>query len=393
MNQDFVFTSESATDGHPDKLCDRIADALVDRVLQQDPLARVVAECAVSSGIVFAASRQAGDANVDIAGLVREVIAAAGYTDGEFNRDTCTVMTSSGRIAEVEGTRVDEATLSDDEIEQVPARNMTNVFGFACDHTPDLLPLPVWLAHRLTRRLAAARADLPYLGPDAKAQVAVVFRRGRPWRLHAATLVASHRDGDPTPLSRLREDLRERVIAPALADLDLPAPADAQLLINPEGRVHGGPGQHSGMTGRKTAQDTYGEYARHGESALSGKDPGRIDRVGVYAARHAARNVVAAGLAHECEVLLAYAIGQTRPVSVQVDTRGTGRLADEEIRRRILRVFDFRPAAIVRDYRLRTLPSRTPGGFYRELACYGQLGRGELAAPWEAEDRVDALRD
>jgi S-adenosylmethionine synthetase len=273
---------------------------------------------------------------------------------------------------------------------------MANVFGFASNQTDALLPLPIWLAHKLARRLGAARLEkrLRYLAPDGKTQVAVEFRDRRPQRIHSVTLIASqYETGDPTP-ARLRDDLIEHVIGPAFCSEALLPDMNTRIFVNPDGpQVPGGPTLHSGLTGRKNAMDTYGEYARHSESALSGKDPTRIDRVGAYAARHAAKNVVAAGLADECEVQLSYSVGQARPVSVQIDTRGTGRIADDEIADRVLRVFDFRPAAIVRAFRLRALPSEVRGGFFRQLAAYGHMGRMDLPVPWETTDRAAALRD
>jgi S-adenosylmethionine synthetase len=396
VKRDFLFTSESATEGHPDKLCDQIADAIVDRLLQQDPLARVEAESAVSTGILFIAARFAASANVDVPDLARQVIARVGYDREDFNPRTCTIMTSLGELPDGPRIAVDEAQLTQEQIEHVPARQMANVFGFACDHTAAMLPLPIWLAHKLARQLAAARLDkrLRYLAPDGKTQVAVEFRDRRPHRIHSVTLIASQHEAAEPTAARLREDLLGHVIDAVFGDEALRPDSATRIFINPDGpQVAGGPALHSGLTGRKNAMDTYGEYARHSESALSGKDPTRIDRIGAYAARYAAKNVVAAGLAQECEVQLSYSIGQAQPVSVQVDTRGTGKLTDDEIAERVMRVFDFRPAAIVRTFGLRALPSRATGGFYQRLAAYGHMGRLDLALPWEATDRVAALRD
>jgi len=255
------------------------------------------------------------------------------------------------------------------------------------------LPLPVWLAHRLARSLAQVRGTLAYLSPDGKTQVAVEYKDRRPVRLHGITLVAHQRErGTPTPAT-LEADLRERVVEPVFAELALRPDARTRIAINPDGPQYpGGPSLHAGLTGRKTAVDGYGEFARQSASALSGKDPSRIDRVGSYAARHAARNVVAAGLAERCEVQLCYSIGLAHPVSIVASSRGTGRLSDAELTTRVTRVFDFRPAAIVRRFGLRDLPSRHEGTFYRHLASYGQVGRSDLALPWERLDAVDALR-
>lgn len=394
MKSDYMFTSESVTEGHPDKLCDQIADAVVDRFLRQDPLARVLTECAVSNGILFVASRFAASATVDIPEAARQVILQVGYTGEEFNAENCTVMTSLSQLPRQDWR--DERELSDAEIEAIPARNMANVFGFACDQTAALMPLPIWLAHKLARRLAAVRLQrkLPYLAPDGKTQVGVEYRQGRPFRIHSLTLVGSQWQAMAVSPERLRDDLYALVVEPAFLDEPIKPDRGTAVFINPDGPlVNGGPTSHSGLTGRKNAIDSYGEYSRQSESALSGKDPTRIDRVGAYAARHAAKNVVAAGLASACEVLLSYSIGQSRPVSVQVETFGTGRVSDPILAQRVQAHFDFRPAAIIRSFNLRQLPSQYRGGFYRRLAAYGQVGRMDLGLPWERTDRAALLRE
>lgn len=398
MSRDCIFTSESVTAGHPDKLCDQISDAIVGRFLRQDPLSRVVAECAVANGIVFVAVKLASRGSVDIPFTVREVIADTGYEHDGFNARACAVMTTLSEFDPREPAPVDEEELDDAAIERVTAREPVTVFGFACTHTPALMPMPIWLSHKLARQLAeACRAPLSYLNPDGKTQVAVELRDRRPSRIFSLTLAASR--GGPgseaagaISLERLRRDLVEAVVEPAFVDEALRPDGRTRIDVNPDGLFGpGGPSAHSGLTGRKAADDTYGDYARHGSAALSGKDPTRIDRVAAYAARHAARNVVAASLAAECEVVLSYSIGQSRPVSVQVETFGTGRLAEEEILRRLQTVCDFRPAAIIRRFGLRRLPGRHPDGFYRKLGAYGQVGRPELDLPWEQDDLVDAL--
>jgi S-adenosylmethionine synthetase len=273
---------------------------------------------------------------------------------------------------------------------------MANVFGFACDQTSALMPLPIWLAHKLARRLASVRLQrlLPYLAPDGKTQVGVEYRQGRPHRIHSLTMVASQWPDMAVSADRLRDDLMELVVAPAFMDEPIRPEGSTAVFINPNGTpVDGGPTTHSGLTGRKTAIDSYGEYSRQSESALSGKDPTRIDRVGAYAARHAAKNVVAAGLATACEVQLAYSIGQSSPVSVQVETFGTGTLPDEAIAKRLMAHFDFRPAGIIRTYGLRHLPAIHRGGFYHRLAAYGHVGRMDLALPWERTDKSALLRE
>jgi S-adenosylmethionine synthetase len=269
------------------------------------------------------------------------------------------------------------------------------VFGFACDHTPSLMPLPITLAHALARRLFQVGHDgtLPYLTPDGKTQVGVEFRAGRPHRIYSVTVIAAQgREDQPSPRT-LNEDVVEAVVEPAFAGQPLAPDSDTHIFVNPEGPfIGGGPALHSGLTGRKNAIDTYGEYSRHSGAALSGKDPMRVDRVGAYAARHAAKNVVAAGLARQCEIGLSYSIGQSRPVSLQVQTFGTGVIEDREIAKRVMAHFDFRPAGIVRDLGLQRQPSRSPRGFFAALAAYGHMGRLDLDVPWERLDRAEALR-
>lgn len=394
MKDDFVFVSESVAEGHPDKLCDQISDAILDAHLQQDPLARVVVECAAATGVLFIAARFASTARVDVPTVARRVIAEVGYTDEDFNAKTCTIMTNMNELPPDEASRVDEHSMTTAEIERTPARNQATVFGYACRQTPALMPLPIWLAHRLARGLTAARAkrQLPYLQPDGTTQVAVEYRERRPHRIHSITLIAAL-DRDLAPAEgRLRDDLMDAVVAPAFADEPLRADDDTRIFINPGGQFFtGGPNTHSGLTGRKNAIDTYGEYARHSGAALSGKDPSRIDRVGAYAARHAAKNVVAAGLADECEVQLSYTIGLSRPVSVQVETFGTGTISDDAIADRLEATLDFRPAGIVRKFNLRHLPAALNGIFYQRLAAYGHVGRMDIGLPWEVTDHAQQL--
>ena len=395
MKQDFMFTSESVTDGHPDKLCDQVSDALLDRFLQQDPFSRVVAECAVSKGILFIAARFASTGSVDIPEVARQVIAQIGYEQGEFNARDCTIMTSLMGLPESPTGQLDERHMDEEELEAVTAKNQGNVFGFACNQSPTQMPLPIWLAHKLARRLAAARLQkqLTYLAPDGKTQVGVEYSGGQPHRIHSITLVASQWSDAPRGLRPLRDDLYQHVIEPIFLNEEVRPDSHTHVFINPDGPViGGGPFLHSGLTGRKNAVDTYGEFSRHSESALSGKDPSRIDRVGAYAARYAAKNVVAAELAQTCEVHLGYSIGIARPVSVQVDSFGTGRIPDSEIAARIQAHFDFRPAGIIRAFDLRYQPQLFRGGFYRRLAVYGHLGRMDVGLPWEKTDKAAVLR-
>ena len=398
MKEDFMFTSESVTEGHPDKLCDQISDAIVDHFLQQDQCSRVIAECAVSTSIVFIAARFASNAVVDFPNIARQVINQIGYEQHAFNGKTCSIITSLKELPEEEYCCFDEKRLSEDEIEKITAKNQVTLFGFACNQTSALMPLPIWLAHRLARRLTSVRLQkiLSYLAPDGKTQVGVEYKKRKPYRIHSITLIASQSrplsSGGPD-LKNLRDNIMEAVIKPVFQDEDIKPDAETRIFINPDGPfIAGGPSVHSGLTGRKNAIETYGEYSRHSGSALSGKDHMRIDRVGAYAARYAAKNVVAAGIADECEVQLSYSIGLSRPVSIQVETFGTGKISDKKIAGLIERNFDFRLAGIIRQFNLKHLPLTVKGGFYRKLAAYGHVGRMDIGLPWEVTDKADMLR-
>src|SRR5919197_173790 len=399
MRKDFMFTSESVTEGHPDKLCDQISDAIVDRFLEQDPASAIVAECGVATAIVFIAARFAANASIDIPNVARQVITQVGYEQPDFNGKTCSVVTSLKEIPRDDHRWVDEKDLLEEEIDRLTVKNQVTVFGFACNQTVALIPLPIWLAHKLARRLTAVRLQklLPYLTPDGNTQVGVEYRDRRPYRIHSITVIASQSRppaaGGPD-FKQLRDDLQEAVIDFVFQEEDIKPDRDTHVFINPDGLfIGGGPAAHAGLTGRKTAIDTYGEYARHSGSALSGKDPIRIDRVGAYAARYAAKNVVAAGLADECEVQLSYSIGLSRPVSVQAETFGTGKIADDAIATLLKKHFDFRLAGIIRQFNLRYLPSLVKGGFYRKLAVYGQVGRMDISLPWEVTDKIAVLHE
>lgn len=399
MKRDFVFFSDSVTEGHPDKLCDEISDAIVDRFLQQDPSSTIVAECAVSTGIVFIAARFVSDAVVDVSQVARRVIGDVGYDQPDFNPRTCTVVTSLKELPETARLPLDEHRMSAEDFDAIPVRNAVTAFGFACDQTPTLMPAPIHLAHQLTRRLASARREkiLPYLLADGSVQVGMEFRDRRPCRVHSITIIAgqnpqAHPAGPGN--NQLTSALREVVIEPVFQDGELGMDQKTLIYVNPEDAfLAGGPSLHSGLTGRKTAIDTYGEYSRHSGSALSGKDPSRIDRVGAYAARYAAKNVVAAGLASECEVQLSYMIGLPHPVSLQVETFGTGAIEDGSIADLLRRFFDFRLGGILRDFDLRFLPSKAKDGFYQRLAAYGQMGRTDIEVPWEKTDKALLLAE
>jgi S-adenosylmethionine synthetase len=398
MKKDFMFTSESVTEGHPDKLCDIISDAIVDHYLQKDPFAKIIAECAVSTAIVFIAARFASAVTIDFTNIARQVIGQIGYDQKAFNAKTCSVVTSLKEFPEEERRPVDERTMTDQDIERVPVRNQVTVFGFACNQTPGFMPLPIWLSHRLARKLTSVRLQktLPYLAPDGKTQVGIEYCDGRPSRVHSITIIASQRKsseaGGPD-IKTLYDDIRATVVQPVFQDEEIKPDERTRVFVNPDGPfIIGGPSVHSGLTGRKNAIDTYGEYSRHSGAALSGKDPSRIDRIGAYAARYAAKNVVAAGLAASCEVQLSYSIGLARPVSIQVETFGTGTVPDQRIAELLEKHFEFRVAGIIRQFNLRYLPSVIKGGFYRKLASYGQMGRMDIGLPWEVTDKAVLLK-
>jgi S-adenosylmethionine synthetase len=394
MRDNFMLTSESVTEGHPDKLCDQISDAIIDHFLQKDPFSRVIAECAVSTAIVFIAARFESSANVDFPSIAREVINQIGYHQHAFNGKTCSIVTSLKELTLADRVRKDEKELSDEEIENISVKNQVTVFGFACNQTPSLMPLPIWLSHKLARKITSVRLKktLPYLAPDGTTQVGVEFRDRKPYRIHSITVVASQNLPDIPDTKKLIDDIRETVIKPVFEDESIKPDERTRIFINPDGPfIVGGPSAHSGLTGRKNAIDTYGEYSRHSGSALSGKDPSRIDRIGAYAARYAAKHIVAAGLADECEVQLSYSIGFSRPVSIHAQTFGTGKLPDADITAILEKCFDFRLAGIIRQFNLRALPTLVKGGFYKKLAAYGHVGRMEMGLPWETTDKIQLI--
>lgn len=395
MRKSFLFTSESVAEGHPDRVCDTIADAIVDKFLQQDPYSHVVTECALSKGLVFVAARFASKATVDIPELARQVVGEVGYRKEGFNTAECTVVTSLTAQPLDQRYEWDERQLTDKELDRIAVRNQTTQFGFACTQTPDFMPFPIAMANRLNRELRTARESkaIPYLSPDCTTQVGVEFVDGVPRRVHSVTLVVGQQGKAQVELADLRADLIKHVVRPAFLGAALQPDDATELFVNPRGGfAKSGPVAHSGMTGRKTASDTYGAYARHAGSALSGKDPCRMDRVGAYAARYAAKNVVAAGLAEECEVQLSYTIGQPRPVSIEVQTFGTGTVSEDLIEARLAECIDFRLGALIRDFNLRHLPCLHKGGFYRKLPVHGHFGASFTELPWERLDIAGQLK-
>lgn len=393
MKGNYIFTSESVTRGHPDKLCDQVSDAIVDNFLRDDPSSSIVAECALASGVMFISAHYASQAKVDMQNIARDTIREVGYPPKVFNADDCTIMTSFQNHTATDYRPLELGNLTSEQIDRITAKHPATLFGYACDQTKALMPLPIWLAHRLADLLDSreVRKKLPYLLPDGKAQVAIEYANGKPLRIHSISLVTSQTDGATIALNQLHSDMVEHVISPVLKKEGFAADEKTHYYVNPEGLlIGGGPAVHSGLTGRKTGIDTYGEFARHSGAALSGKDPLRIDRIGAYAARYAAKNLVAAGLAGECEVQLSYTVGSARPISLHVRTFGTGTVDDEALALRLDKAIDFRLGAIVRDMRLQYLPGEV-NGFYGNLAVYGQMGRIDLNVPWEQTDKVAAL--
>ena len=383
------FTSESVTEGHPDKICDQISDAVLDEIMAYDPAGRVACECAVTTGMIMVMGEITTSCYVDIPKIARSVVREIGYTRAKygFDADTCSVITSIDEQSPDIALGVDKALEAkqgaEDDAFSTGAGDQGMMFGYACDETPELMPITISLAHKLARRLTAKRKDgtLPYLRPDGKTQVTVEFEDDRPVRVDTVVISSQH---DPdVPMEKLREEIIREVVRPIIPENLLDE--NTRYYINPTGRfVVGGPQGDRGLTGRKIIVDTYGGYGKHGGGAFSGKDPTKVDRSAAYAARWVAKNIVAAGLARKCEIQLAYAIGVAHPVSIMVESFGTGAVSDEILAKAVERVFDLRPAAIIQ-----TMGLRRP--IYRQLAAYGHMGREDLAVAWEKTDRTDEL--
>lgn len=410
--KNFLFTSESVTEGHPDKVCDQISDAILDEFLTKYPQSRVAAETTVTTGMALVCGEITSDCYVDIPAVVRNTIKNIGYTESEgggFDFNTCAVLTSideqscdiAGGVNKALESRSDNADTSVSETEDIGAGDQGIMFGYACNETPELMPLPISLAHKLSYRLAQVRKQgiLSYLRPDGKSQVTVEYVDGKPSRIHTVLISTQHDDiidgiSDNAQIqAKIREDIKKYVIDYVFENEAIKLDAETKILVNPSGRfVVGGPQGDAGLTGRKIIVDTYGGYSRHGGGAFSGKDPTKVDRSAAYASRYVAKNVVASGLAEKCEIELAYAIGVAEPISIMVDTFGTGKISDAEISELVAKNFDLRPAAIIKNFDLRNLPAKNGGKFYQLLAAYGHMGRTDIDVPWEHTDKAEALK-
>ncbi|WP_317110633.1 methionine adenosyltransferase [Chroococcidiopsis sp. SAG 2025] len=408
MSRRYLFSSESVTEGHPDKICDQISDTILDALLAQDPTSRVAAEVVVNTGLVLITGEITSKAQVNYVNLARQKIAEIGYTDAVngFCSNSCSVLVAldeqSADIAQgVDAAHETREKSSEEIFDSTGAGDQGIMFGFACNETPELMPLPISLAHRISRRLAAVRktGQLAYLRPDGKTQVTIAYEDGRPIGIDTILISTQHAPtiGDITDekavQAKIREDLWSAVVEPVFADIEVKPDAQTRFLVNPTGKfVIGGPQGDSGLTGRKIIVDTYGGYSRHGGGAFSGKDPTKVDRSAAYACRYVAKNIVAAGLADKCEVQLSYAIGVARPVSILVETFGTGKIDEDRLLELVQQNFELRPAGIIHAFNLRNLPAERGGRFYQDVAAYGHLGRNDLDLPWEKTDKADILK-
>ncbi len=408
MSRRYLFTSESVTEGHPDKICDQISDTILDALLSQDAKSRVAAEVVVNTGLVLLTGEITSKATINYVDLVRQKIAEIGYTDAVngFSANSCAVLVAldaqSPDIAQgVDAAHERREQMSEQELDAIGAGDQGLMFGFACNETPELMPLPISLAHRISRRLATVRktGQLDYLRPDGKTQVTVAYEDGRPVGIDTILISTQHTETigeivEPAAVqAKIKRDLWTLVVQPVFADIVLKPNDSTRYLVNPTGKfVIGGPQGDSGLTGRKIIVDTYGGYSRHGGGAFSGKDPTKVDRSAAYAARHVAKNIVAAGLAEKCEVQLSYAIGVARPVSIMLDTFGTGKIDDDRLLDVVKQQFELRPAGIIQTFNLNALPAERGGRFYQDVAAYGHFGRTDLDLPWEQTDKVAVLQ-
>jgi S-adenosylmethionine synthetase len=409
LSRRYLFTSESVTEGHPDKICDQISDTILDALLTHDDRSRVAAEVVVNTGLVLITGEITSQAKVNYVDLIRKKIAEIGYinADNGFCSNSCSVLVTLDQqspdiaqgVSNAQETRED---MSDDELDKIGAGDQGLMFGYACNETPELMPLPISLAHRVARRLAAVRKTglLPYLRPDGKTQVTVAYEDGRPVGIdtilistqHTATIDSITDEIDVQ--AKIKEDLWSAVVEPVFSDIDIKPDDQTRFLVNPTGKfVIGGPQGDAGLTGRKIIVDTYGGYSRHGGGAFSGKDPTKVDRSAAYAARYVAKNIVAAGLAEKCEVQLSYAIGVARPVSMMIDTFGTGKVEEDRLLELVKQHFELRPAGIIQAFKLRQLPALRGGRFYQDVAAYGHFGRSDLDLPWEQTDKAALLKE
>jgi S-adenosylmethionine synthetase len=408
LSRRYLFTSESVTEGHPDKICDQISDTILDALLTQDPSSRVAAEVVVNTGLVLITGEITTKANVNYVNLARKKIADIGYTDAinGFSANSTSVIVAldeqSPDIAQGVNTAQETREQdSDEQFDKIGAGDQGIMFGFASNETPELMPLPICLAHRFARRLAAVRktGELPYLRPDGKTQVTVIYEDGRPVGIDTILISTQHTatigeiTDEAAVQAKIKEDLWSAVVEPVFGDIDVKPDQETRFLVNPTGKfVIGGPQGDSGLTGRKIIVDTYGGYSRHGGGAFSGKDPTKVDRSAAYAARYVAKNIVAAGLAEKVEIQLSYAIGVARPTSILVDTFGTGKVDEDTLLELIKQHFELRPAGIIHAFNLRNLPNERGGRFYQDVAAYGHFGRTDLDLPWEQIDKAELLK-
>ncbi len=409
MSRRYLFTSESVTEGHPDKICDQISDTILDALLTQDSKSRVAAEVVVNTGLVLITGEITTNAQVNYIDVARKKIAEIGYVDANngFSADSCSVLIALDKQSPDIAQGVNQAqeareSLSDEQLDAIGAGDQGIMFGFACNETPELMPLPISLAHRISLQLATVRKNgkLPYLRPDGKTQVTILYEDDRPVGIDTILISTQHTAtiGDITDeaevQNKIKEDLWLAVVQPVFTDISVKPDDQTRFLVNPTGKfVIGGPQGDSGLTGRKIIVDTYGGYSRHGGGAFSGKDPTKVDRSAAYACRYVAKNIVAAGLADKCEVQLSYAIGVARPVSILIETFGTAKVDENQLLEAVKTHFELRPAGMIQAFNLQKLPAERGGRFFQDVAAYGHFGRTDLDLPWEKTDKAQLLKE